>query len=181
MIDRELIERGVGYILEGLGVDKNDRNFKDTPKRVANVYRELFESAPLDLPMYEEEYDEMVILRHHNAWGICPHHLLPVRYTISVGYVPTHGVVGLSKLARIVDAALDGPILQEALAPRIVYRLMELEALGAGCVVVGEHGCMRMRGVRTLGDVVTSAMRGVLLTKPEARAEFLSLISRKDS
>lgn len=180
-MNEELIKEGVGMILQGLGVDESDRNFKDTPERVVRVYKELFESESLALPEYEEEYDEMVILRGHVSWGICPHHLLPVKYVSSLGYIPTRGVIGLSKLARIVDTAIDGPILQESLAPRIVDRLMELKALGAGCVVIGEHGCMRMRGVRTMGDVVTSAMRGVLLTKPEARSEFLNLISRKDT
>lgn len=177
-MDEHLIAYGVRYILKGLGVDTSDRNYHDTPARVVRFYKELFEKPPLQLPEFDEAHDEMVLLRHHETWGLCPHHLLPVRYTVSIGYLPGGRVIGLSKLARIVDAALDGPLLQEALAPRVVTQLMGIGSLGAGCVVVGRHGCMQVRGIKTTGDVVTSCMRGVFLEKLEARAEFLSLIRR---
>ncbi len=173
-----LIKHGVEMILKGLEVNPDDRNYADTPDRVVRFYRELFEKPELKLPTFEEAYDEMVLLRHYRTWGLCPHHLLPVEYTISVGYIPQRRVVGLSKLARIVESALDGPLLQEALAPRVADRLMGLGAQGAGCVVVGKHGCMRVRGIKTRGSVVTSCMRGAFFKKPEARAEFLALVKR---
>jgi GTP cyclohydrolase I len=173
---QDLIQRGVKLILEGMGVNLEDQNYKDTPGRVYRFYRELFEKKPLDLPTFEEATDEMVVLRGHRTWGLCPHHLLPVEYTVSVGYLPTGQVVGLSKLARIVEASLTGPLLQESLAINVVDKLQTLKPLGSGCVVVGAHGCMRTRGIKTSGDVVTSAMRGVFLDKPEVRAEFFNLI-----
>lgn len=175
---KNLIELGVRNILEGLEVDRNDRNYKDTPARVARVYEELF-TSPCDLRTFPETHDEMVVLRHHTTWGLCPHHLLPVQYDVSACYIPTGQVVGLSKIARIIDGVLDGPILQESFAPRVADTFMDNGALGAGCIVVGRHGCMQMRGVKTTGDVVTSAMRGALLDKPAARAEFLALVNRR--
>lgn len=173
----ELILAGVSYILRGLEVDLDDRNYKDTPDRVLRWYKELLNPRPTDaVPFFGEERDEMVVLRNHATTGICPHHLLPVEFTVSVGYIPQGNVVGLSKLARMVNSSLDKPLLQETLAPLVADRLMGIGALGAGCIVRGRHGCMRLRGVKTSGDVVTSAMRGVFLTKPEARAEFLDLV-----
>jgi GTP cyclohydrolase I len=174
-----LIEEGVKMILQGLEVDLDDRNYKDTPNRVLRFYKELFEKPALELPEFDEPHDEMVILRHHKTWGMCPHHLLPVEYTVSVGYLPRGRVIGLSKLARIVDKALDGPLLQEALAPRVVTQLMAIGSEGAGCVVIGKHGCMQVRGIKTTGNVITSCMRGAFLNKAEARAEFLALIKRR--
>lgn len=175
----DMIMMGVVNILQGLEVDLNDRNYKDTPARVARVYKELFDKPPLKLPEFFEDHDEMVVLRHHKAYGLCPHHLLPVKFNVSVGYIPQGRVIGLSKLARIVDEAIDAPILQEALAPRVVQRLVDIGALGAGCVVVGHHGCMQVRGIKTSGNVVTSCLRGALLDQAETRAEFLALIKRR--
>lgn len=173
----ELIKQGVLLILKGLEVDLGDRNFLETPDRVLRVYKELFGQPRTEVRVFEEEHDEMVTLRNHRTWGLCPHHLLPVEYNISACYIPTDRVVGLSKIARIIDDANAGPCLQESIAPGIVDRLMlSAGALGAGCVVAGRHGCMRMRGVKTSGDVITSAVRGALKDKAEARAEFLALV-----
>jgi GTP cyclohydrolase I len=177
-VNEHKIIGGVQLILEGLGVDLKDRNYIKTPWRVLELYRELFNKKFTFPPVYEERYDEMIIMRHHQTWTLCPHHLLPVHLDISVAYVPNGGVVGLSKLCRIAESVLNKPAMQESITHDIADALMKNinpTPLGAGCIVRGEHLCMRMRGVKTSGSVVTSAMRGVLLQKPEARAEFLAL------
>ncbi len=175
-MNEEKIEASVRLLLEGLEVDPNDRNYKDTPARVLRFYKELFETPDLDVPFFDEIYDEMVVLRNHTAWGVCPHHLLPVHYTVHCCYISSGRVMGLSKLARIVNTCIKGPMLQEALAVHVVKFLMASTAKGAGCVVIGQHCCMQMRGVKTSGEVVTSAMRGALLTDLNARQEFLALL-----
>lgn len=176
-MDETLIKQGVEFILDGLGVDRSDRNFKDTPARVFRMYKELFEKEYTALPVYDEpKNDEMIILRNHATWGMCPHHLLPVEYAISIGYIPKGQVLGLSKLARLAEQSSCGLRLQESVAPIVVEFLMtKLAALGAGCIVTGRHGCMRVRGVKTNADVITSALRGAIFDKPEARAEFFRL------
>lgn len=179
-----LIVQGVKLILQGLEVNTNDRNYIKTPHRVLDAYKEMFTRRTEFPPVFEEKYDEMVVMRHHTAWTLCPHHLLPVLLDISVGYVPNGGVVGLSKLARIAEMHLTGPILQETatngIADDLINRISP-PPLGAGVVIEGEHLCMKMRGLRTSGKVTTSAMRGSLLNKPETRAEFLALVRNSPS
>jgi len=176
-MDEVLIKLGVASILDGLGVDRNDRNFLDTPDRVFRLYKELFEKQFTSLPVYDEpRNDEMIILRGHRTWGMCPHHLLPVDYSVSVGYIPTGQVLGLSKLARLVEQETSGFRLQESIGPSITeYLMTKVSSMGAGCIITGKHGCMRIRGVKTTGDVITSALRGVIFERPEARAEFFRL------
>lgn len=177
MKDHKIVQ-GVKLILEGLEVDVNDRNYIKTPWRYLETLKELFNKRPQFPPVFREEMNEMVTMKGHVAWTLCPHHLLPVHLITHVAYVPRGGVIGLSKMARVVEAVLTKPRLQEELTHEVVDALMnniDPKPLGAGCVVEGEHLCMKMRGIKTNARVVTSAMRGVLLEKPEARAEFLSL------
>lgn len=178
-MDQKKIERGTRLILQGLGVDLKDRNFVGTPKRVARFYMEMFRKQPFTMRTFPEDSDQMIILRSHEVHTLCPHHLLPVVMRVFLAYIPNGRVLGLSKLARVVQAELTSPIMQETLGRRVVDRLQQgLRPKGVACTVVGVHGCMRHRGVRTNGDVVSSAISGVFLTNPAARDEFLRLIGR---
>lgn len=174
-----LIIQGVKLILKGLEVNTEDRNYIKTPWRVLDAYKEFFERKQAFPATFAEEYNEMVVMKGHETWAVCPHHLLPVHLTVSIGYVPNGTVVGLSKMARIADRCLVAPVLQELLTNQIADSIMNQikpTPMGAGVVVEGEHLCMRMRGVKTAGTITTSAMRGAFFTKPETRAEFLALV-----
>jgi len=178
-MQRRKIEKGVELILEGLlgPAWKSDRNYVDTPRRVADLYAELFRERPYGLTTFPEAHNQMVVLAHHKDATFCPHHLLPVLLDVSVGYIPSGEVLGLSKLARLIQAHFSEPILQEDLTDSIADELQKRTgALGVGVYVVGVHMCMRIRGPKTSGCVVTSAMRGAFLEKPEVRHEFLSII-----
>ena len=178
-MNRKLMERGVTLILKGMGLDLADPNYKDTPKRVAKMFEEMLTPAESRWAAFPAQQNDFIILRNHKVVALCPHHLQPVEIVANVGYLPNKHVVGLSKLARVVEVQLDKPMLQEDLADAIVNSLeAKIRPKGVGVVLVGVHGCMRYRGVESLGDVVTSVMRGVLLLNPVARAEFLQLIGR---
>jgi len=172
----KLIEKGVKLILEGLEVDTEDRNYKDTPRRVAKMYKEIFSPKRNNFKTFPEKHDSMIVLRNHEVHGMCPHHLLPVVMRVFVAYIPNGRVLGLSKLARSVECHLTAPILQETLTDRVVSTLQDtLGPKGVACTIVGSHGCMRHRGVRTTGDIVTSAVTGVFLTNAAAREEFMKI------
>lgn len=171
------IERGVKLILEGMGCDLNDPNFKGTPARVARLYNEILTPKRNSMTTFPSKFDSMVVLRGHQVIALCPHHLMPVELRAYVAYIPNKQVLGLSKLARVVEQHLTRPIMQEELCDNVADTLNgTLDPKGVACVLAGEHGCMRHRGVKTDGDVVTSSMRGVFLTNPAAREEFLRLI-----
>lgn len=172
------MEQGVRLLLEGMGADVNgDENFRLTPQRVARMYQELFTRPVFSATAFPSTYGGMVILRGHKCHGVCPHHLLPVEMRVHIGYIPGTKVLGLSKLARVVESHLTGPVLQEDLGERIADTLCTVGAKGVAVVIAAQHGCMRHRGVETDADVVTSTMRGQLLLNPAAREEFLQLIT----
>lgn len=178
-MNRKQIEDGVRLMLKGMNCAIEEPDFRGTPQRVAKMYLELFSPPRNNFRTFPVQHGGLVLLRGHRAFGVCPHHLLPFEMRVHVGYIPNKKVLGLSKLARVVESQLTGPILQEVLTDRVAYDLFNrTDAKGAGCVVVGEHGCMRCRGVRTTGDIVTSSMQGVFLLNPTAREEFLRLIGR---
>lgn len=121
----------------------------------------------------------MVILRGHRVYALCPHHLLPVELNAYVAYIPAKSVLGLSKLARAVEQQLTQPIMQEELGEKTADALADaLNPQGVAVVLSGAHGCMRYRGIETVGDVVTSALRGLFLHSSATREEFYSLIGR---
>ena len=175
-LDRKKIEAATSLLLEGLGQDPNDPNFRDTPKRVYRLWRELLGPKRVRYTTFPDSYGSMVILRGHTVHGVCPHHLLPVEMKVYVGYIPDKKVLGLSKLARVAEEQLTAPCTQESFTNAIAERLAVLEPKGIAVVVAGRHGCMRHRGVRTNADIVTSAMQGVFLANPPARAEFMQLV-----
>ncbi len=186
-MDKNLIEKGVSLILKGLEVDSEDENFKDTPSRVARAYEEILGG----ISNTQEKVDEilatsfpstsshMVVSTKIRVFSFCPHHLLPVDYTISVGYIPSKdgSLLGISKLSRLADTLAKRPVLQEQLGEDITEYLMKLNGVvGAGCIVVGMHYCMIMRGAKqTESKTITSSIKGTLLTDPMARSEVTFL------
>ena len=178
-LDRAKIERATQLLLEGLGQDPKDPDYKDTPRRVFRLWKELLTPKRVNYTSFRkyEAYGNMVILRGHQVIGVCPHHLLPGDMRVYVGYIPDKEVLGLSKLARVAEEQLTDPITQEALPERIAARLREtVEPKGVAVIISGRHGCMRYRGVKTDADIVTSAMHGVFLTNPPAREEFMRIV-----
>lgn len=174
---RTEIRAGVKLILKGIGVDPKDQNYKDTPFRIQRMYEEWFSNEHDTYPTFEEKHDEIILLRNHQEIAICPHHLLPVKLSCTVAYIPRTHVLGLSKLARIIRGCLQGPKLQETLTDEVADFLYESieNCQGSACIIEGWHDCMQARGVRTSGTIITSAMRGAFRENQSARQELLSL------
>jgi len=186
----ELFTQGFEKILAGLaqlGYDINDDNFRETAPRAARgfaemnlcsdlVNREL--SAMLER-CFPAKYDEMVISKHNVSFGVCPHHLLPVIYRISVAYIPRAKVLGISKLSRIAHLLSRRPVLQEQLTNDLALLLYEkLESQGGACYIEGLHLCMAARGIQAHeARVVTSALHGVFRDFSDTRQEFLRLVT----
>lgn len=186
-INTEVIANHFKAILEeGLGLDSSDPNFKDTPSRIAQTYKEIFSGLDrtkedvedLFTKCFPTDYSGIVFEKNIIVFSMCPHHFLPVRYEVAVGYVPTDCGIGLSKLVRIIELLAKKPELQESFTEEIV-ELMEkhMRTKGAICMVRGEHYCMQMRGVKQK-DIVstTSAARGAFLKEPELELKFYSLV-----
>ena len=183
------IETGVHYIFKGLkqslGLDLTDENFKETPARIARAYAEIFEGVAETETQIKEilssafpcERSEMVLVKGIRAFSMCPHHLLPVDYTINIAYIPTSEVIGLSKLARLAIVLARRPVLQEQFVEDVTNALMNINGcLGAACIASGKHYCMIMRGVCQPDTfTVTSSLKGAFLNEASAKAEFLSL------
>ena len=178
-VDREtLLKTGVSFILQALDVPLEDRNFKDTPQRYANFIKELFWSPKPSITTFPEQHDQMVILRGHECWTLCPHHLLPVRFNFAAAYIPRGSVLGVSKLARLFDEVNTMPLMQETVTDLLCEKLYELTgSMGAGVVMRGEHLCMKMRGIKSPADMVTSKVLGVISSNPQARNEFLQFVA----
>lgn len=183
LVDLERAQAAVRELLLALGEDPEREGLRETPRRVASGLAEIMggrELEPSELLNvgFEEGHDEMVVLRDVPFFSICEHHLLPFHGTAHVAYVPRGRVVGISKLARLVDAVARRPQLQERLTAQIADVMMEsLEPDGVGVAVQAVHLCMTMRGVKKPGSrMVTSAMRGSFKEQTETRAEFLSLV-----
>lgn len=175
------IEAGVRLILAGLNCNTKDRNYAETPERVARAYEEMFRSNESEYATFEETYSDFILLRQHTIWSLCPHHLLPVKLVASVAYIPNGHVLGLSKLARVLHDCNPGPVLQEAFTREVCSRIDDISVgnHGAACLVEGTHGCMQIRGVRTSGDVVTYKLTGDFLNKPHVQDRFFQLTGRK--
>jgi len=187
-MDLKKIEKGVRLILEGIGEDPERAGLKDTPRRVAKMYEEIF--AGLKTPSEEilsyiegESHDEMVLLKDIPFYSICEHHLLPFIGKAHVAYVPSGGkIVGLSELVKSVEILAKRPQVQERLTTQLVDLIMDrLKPKGAMVIIDAEHLCMSMRGVKKPGSrTVTSAVRGIFRTKQSTREELLELIKRRD-
>ena len=186
-IDKSKIEQAIRMILEAIGEDPEREGVMNTPKRVANMYAEVFsgiDSNPRDLLQvsFTEYHDELVLVKDIPLYSMCEHHLLPFYGTAHIAYIPKGGkVVGISKLARVAESYAKRPQLQERLTSQIADCINDtLQPWGVGVVISAEHMCMTMRGIRKPGSVtVTSAVRGIFETKASTRAEFYSLIGYK--
>jgi GTP cyclohydrolase I len=182
-IDSEKIEKAVADILEAIGQDTGREGIKLTPKRVANMYAELLAGAgedPIDCvkSLFKEKCDEIVLLRDIPFYSICEHHLMPFIGKAHVAYLPAEYVVGVSKLARIVDCFARRLQVQERLTAQIADFINEhLKPQGVAIVLEAAHSCMTIRGIKKPGSVmVTSALRGIFKRDPRSRAEVLSLM-----
>lgn len=183
-MDRERIENAVREILIAIGEDPDREGLKETPQRVARMYEEVFcglENSPEQhLKVFnEEKNEEMVVVRDIPLYSMCEHHLLPFVGKAHIVYIPGSGkVIGLSKLARIVDNFARRPQIQERLTSQIADFLMDnLAPQGVAVVIEAEHLCMTMRGARAAGaKTTTSALRGSMRSDARTRSEALSLI-----
>jgi GTP cyclohydrolase IA len=178
-LDMEAAEQAAADFLAALGVDLTREGLQDTPGRMARAYAELFDAQPLRLTTFpnDEGYDELVLARAIPFRTVCEHHLLPFSGVAHVGYLPGERIVGLSKLARLVQHFAARPQTQERLTKQVAdFLISRLEAQGVGVVLEAEHSCMTLRGVRANGSkTVTSALLGTLRSDPRSRAEFFAL------
>ena len=177
------LEVNIREMLALLGEDPNREGLRDTPRRIASMYAEMFEGLNRDPAEvlavgFEEGYDEIVILRDIPFYSMCEHHFMPFHGSAHVGYLPNGRIVGLSKLARAVEILARRPQVQERLTTQIADCIENvLDARGVGVVIEAEHLCMTARGIRKPGArMVTSAMRGHFREEANTRQEFLNLI-----
>lgn len=178
-IDLDRATGAVADLLDALGLDRGDDGLADTPARVARMFSELLTPAPFRPTTFPNDagYDELVLVSDIPFTSLCEHHLLPFRGVAHVGYLPGDRIVGLSKLARLVEAHARRPQVQERMTAQIADWLRDhLAPRGVGVVLEAEHLCMSIRGVRAEGArTVTSTLYGVLRDRPAARQEFLQL------
>lgn len=186
--DKERIRKAVIELLLAIGENPQREGLLHTPDRVAEMYGEIFgglhqDPAEVLKVSFAENHQEMVILRDIPFYSMCEHHLLPFHGKAHIGYIPSGRVVGISKLARVVEIYARRPQLQERLTSQIADSIMRnVQPIGVGVVIEAEHLCMTMRGIRKPGSmVVTSANRGTFRTRRETRAEFLSLIGQPNN
>ena len=187
MIDEVKIKKAVHTIITSIGEDPNREGLVETPRRVAEMYAELFAGMNMD-PLeelkvgYELGHREMVVLKDIPFYSMCEHHLLPFFGVVHIGYLPDAAgrVVGISKLARVVEIFARRPQIQERMTTQIADAISDgLQAQGVAVVVNGEHMCMVMRGVKKPGtNIITSALRGTFRKRAASRAEFFSLIQQ---
>ncbi len=182
-VDVAKIEKAVSDILLAVGEDIEREGLKRTPKRVANMYAELLAGMREDpkehlKSVFRENYDEIVLLRDIPFYSICEHHLMPFIGSAHVAYLPSGAVLGVSKLARIVDCFARRLQLQERLTEQIADFIMNgLKPQGVVVVLEASHSCMTIRGAQKPGSVmVTSALRGIFKKDPRSRSEIMTLI-----
>ena len=183
LMDLKRIEDAVREILTAIGEDPGRDGLRETPSRVARMYAELFDGLKGDpaehlKAAFAEQYDEMVVLRDIPFNSMCEHHLMPFEGQAHVAYIPDGQVVGISKLARVVDGFAHRPQVQERLTSQIADLLMDkLQAKGVAVVIRATHTCMTCRGIRKAGSVmVTSAVRGRCRSDARTRGEVMSLL-----
>ncbi len=186
--DQSRVEEAIRELLYAIGEDPEREGLRETPSRVARAYREMFSGLYTDPDsvlntMFDEEHDELVIVKEIPMYSTCEHHLVSFHGVAHVGYIPGKSgrVTGLSKIARMVDLYAKRPQVQERLTSQIADALVrQLDPSGVIVVIEAEHLCMAMRGVRKPGAVTTtSAVRGLFKTNAASRAEALDLILRK--
>lgn len=185
-VDLRRIEAAVREILEAVGEDPQRPGLRETPRRVARMYQEMFAGLHQDPArhlevVFPETYDEMVLIRDIPFTSMCEHHLLPFSGVAHVAYIPDGKVTGLSKIARVVEEIARRPQVQERMTQDIAELIdSSLQTTGVAVVLEAEHSCMAIRGIKKPGSItVTSALRGIFKSNEASRAEFMSLIGRK--
>lgn len=172
---------GIVRLLEYIGENPERDGLRDTPERVLKAMKEMTVGYEADIAQllsvsFDVDFDELVVVRNVPFNSLCEHHMLPFTGTATVGYIPRARIVGLSKLARLVDAYAKRLQVQERMTKQIADAMLEhIEPLGCGVVIRGNHSCMSCRGIGKTGEMVTSSLHGVLRNDGIARAEFLSL------
>ncbi len=186
MIDQDKIKSAVTALIEAIGEDPGREGLVDTPRRIAEMYVDIFSGLYEDPAEhlkvgFEEGHEEMVIAKGIPFYSMCEHHFLPFHGIAHIGYIPNGRVVGASKLSRVVEVFAKRPQLQERLTSQIADTLLDvLQPRGVAVIMEAEHLCMTMRGVRKPGSkIVTSAMRGLFRQRAATRAEFLNLTGGK--
>ena len=185
MIDKRRIEAAIKEILIAIGDNPDREGIKETPVRVADMYEEIFsgmftDTTSLIKTFKERNHDEMIIVKDIPMYSMCEHHLLPFIGAAHVVYIPTDGrILGLSKIARIVDNLAKKPQLQERLTAEIADLIMNhVQPMGVAVIIEAEHLCMTMRGIKKAGSkTVTSALRGIFKSDARTRSEAMSLIN----
>ncbi|MGE5197488.1 MAG: GTP cyclohydrolase I FolE [Deltaproteobacteria bacterium] len=183
-MDTKKIEKAVGDILEAIGENPKRRDLMQTPRRVAQMYTEIFSGIDKNPEkelevILDQKHDEIILLKNIPLYSVCEHHLLPFIGRAHIAYIPRNGrVTGLSKLARVVDILSKRPQVQERLTSQIAEIIMsKLKPKGCMVIIEAEHMCMSMRGVKKSGtQTVTSAVRGIFQENEKTRAETLALI-----
>ena len=182
-VEQKRIRAAVREILLAVGEDPDREGLKDTPDRIARMYSEIFSGLRKDAgePLrktFTEKYDEMVLVRDISFESFCEHHLLPFYGKAHVAYLPNGKIVGLSKLARVVEILSRRPQLQERMTEHLADLLVKhLDARGVGVILEASHTCMTIRGIRKPGSIcTTSAMRGSFVENSSTRAELMALI-----
>jgi len=185
-MNKKKIEKAVRQILEAIGENPRRKDLLETPRRVADMYEEIFSGIKQDPEkelevILEQKHHEIILLRGIPLYSVCEHHLLPFTGRVNIAYIPKNGrVTGLSKLARVVDILSRRPQVQERLTTQIAEIIMgKLNPLGVMVVIEAEHLCMSMRGVRKPGVMtVTSAVRGIFKENQKTRSEALALMKQ---
>ena len=182
-VDRQAAERAAADLLRALGTDLDDPGVRDTPRRMASALAELLTPQPFNLTTFpnDEHYDELVLVREIPFQSLCMHHMLPFAGVAHVAYLPDERILGLSKLARVVELFAHDLQLQERLTSQIAgYLQAQLQPKGVGVVLEAEHLCMTLRGVQKAGArTVTSALHGLVREDSRTRQEFLDLAMRR--
>ncbi len=185
-VDLERIKAAVREILIAVGEDPDREGLLETPDRVARMYAEIFSGLHTNpavhlQKLFTQKHDEMVIVKDIEFASCCEHHLLPFTGKAHIGYLPNGKVVGLSKLARVVDVIAKRPQVQERMTEAIADLIMEeVQPRGVGVIIEASHSCMTIRGVRKPGAMtMTSAVRGLVKTNPMTRNELMSLVYSK--
>jgi GTP cyclohydrolase IA len=179
-VDLEAAERAAADLIQALGADTESESLEGTPRRIAAMYAELLSPVSFNPTTFPNDggYDELVVAREIQFHSLCEHHLLPFTGVAHVAYLPGERILGLSKLARVVDYFARSLQVQERLTTQVAGWLQrELEPKGVGVVIEAEHLCMSLRGVQKPGaKTVTSALHGLVRDDPRTRQEFLSLV-----
>ncbi|MBU1235051.1 MAG: GTP cyclohydrolase I [Proteobacteria bacterium] len=187
-MNKDALIKSTELIIDALGVDKKDENFKETPIRVAKSYTEMLSGledieqqlATIFSKSFPSSYTGMVIVKDVHCYSMCPHHLLAVDYNVAFGYIPNNRMIGLSKIPRAISVMAKTPTIQETFTHNIIQLIDEhLKPKGSICVVFGKHLCMRCRGIKQENSVaITSDFSGVF-EETATRNEFFTLLNTK--